>query len=307
MSAEGPCAPAADRPTATTLDAVWQSVVTPDLSRLDAQRLLAHAAGRPVDTARTWLAAHGDDPVATAVAERFLALVRRHQDGEPMGYLLGEQEFHGLPLQVGPGVLVPRPDTETLVDWALECLQATGSPRPRVLDLGTGSGAIALALAHAVRQAEVTAVDQSDDALAVARGNAQRLGLPLRLLQGSWWDALPATEPAFDLVVSNPPYIAESDPHLPALHHEPRLALVSGADGLDAIRAILALAAPRLQAQGWLLFEHGHDQAAAVAALMRAGGWRDVQHRRDLAGHLRCTGGRPPDTCHGSDLRAGKA
>lgn len=300
MSAKRPTQPGAARPSATppvpTLAAAWQAVVGADLSRLDAQRLLARAAGRPDDTARAWLAGHGDEPITEQVAERFDALVHRHRDGEPMGYLLGEQEFHGLPLQVGPGVLVPRPDTETLVDWALDCLRITAAARPRVLDLGTGSGAIALALAHGHRQAEVSAVDQSEDALVIARSNAQRLGLPLRFLQGSWWDALPSGEAPFDLVVSNPPYIAEADPHLPALHHEPRLALVSGADGLDAIRTILAGAPRWLQAQGWLLFEHGHDQAAAVADLMHAQGWREVQHRADLAGHLRCTGARPPHT-----------
>ena len=283
-----------DGPAATTLAAACQAAVHDGLSRLDAQRLLAHAAGRPADTARTWLAAHGDEPLTGPVAERFRALVQRHRDGEPMGYLLGEQEFHGLPLQVGPGVLVPRPDTETLVDWALSCLHIGRTPRPRVLDLGTGSGAIALALAHAHPQAEVSAVDQSQDALAIAQRNARQLGLSPRFLHGSWWDALPPDEPPFDLVVSNPPYIAEGDPHLPALRHEPRQALVSGPDGLDAIRAILADAPRWLQAQGWLLFEHGHDQSEAVGELMRSRGWREVQHRHDLAGHLRCTGGQPP-------------
>lgn len=270
----------------------WQSATRRGLSRLEAQRLLAHVLGLPAGQARAWLITHDRDTVAPADLAAYEALVARFLDGEPMGYLLGEQEFHGLPLQVGPGVLVPRPDTETLVDWALDCLQ--GQASPRVADLGTGSGAIALAIAARHPGAQVVAVDLSDAALATARANAQRLGLGVSFRQGAWWQALAPGDGPFDLVASNPPYIREDDPHLAALHHEPRSALVSGPDGLDDIRAIIAGAPAWLAPDGWLLLEHGWDQAAAVARLMTAAGWREVGHRQDLAGHLRCTGGRRP-------------
>lgn len=275
-----------------TVSAAWQSATRRGLTRLEAQRLLAHVLGLPEDRARAWLLAHDGDPVASADLQAFEALVQRHLDGEPIGYLVGIQEFHGLRFEVGPGVLVPRPDTETLVDWALDCLQ--GVPDARVADLGTGSGSIALALAARCPGLHITAVDISEVALATARRNAHRLALEVTFRHGSWWQALTPSDGPFDLVVSNPPYIAEGDPHLAALHHEPLTALVSGPDGLDAVRQILAGAPGWLQPDGWLLFEHGHDQSAAVAALMARDGWRDVAHRRDLAGHVRCTGGRRP-------------
>lgn len=275
-----------------TVSAAWQAATRRGLTRLEAQRLLAHVLGLPAERARAWLLAHDADPVAPADLQAFESLVQRHLDGEPMGYLVGIQEFHGLPFEVGPGVLVPRPDTETLVDWALDCLQGRGDAR--VADLGTGSGAIALALAARHPGLQVTAVDISEAALDTARRNAQRLGLAVSFRHGCWWQALAPSEGPFDLVVSNPPYIAEGDPHLTALRHEPLAALVSGTDGLDAIRLILAGAPDWLRPDGWLLFEHGHDQPAAVAALMARAGWREVTHRRDLAGHLRCTGGRRP-------------
>lgn len=259
------------------------------LERLDAQALLSHVLGRP----RSWLIAHDGDELPEAGRQRYEALVRRRAAGEPFAYLVGEKEFWGLTLQVGPAVLVPRPDTETLVEWALERLQ--GVPDPRVVDLGTGSGAIALAIKQARPDARVVAVDLSEEALAVARGNAQRLALEVDFRAGHWWRAFDAEpQAAFDLAVSNPPYIAEGDPHLPALRHEPGMALTSGPDGLDAIRELVSGAAARLDAGGWLLFEHGHDQAAAVRRLLDEAGFREAQTRRDLGGNERCTGARRP-------------
>ncbi|WP_119153883.1 peptide chain release factor N(5)-glutamine methyltransferase [Caldimonas tepidiphila] len=257
------------------------------LERLDAQALLGHVLGRP----RSWLLAHDGDALPEAEQRRYEALVRRRAAGEPFAYLVGEKEFWGLSLQVGPAVLVPRPDTETLVEWALECLH--GLATPRVADLGTGSGAIALALKSARPDARICAVDLSPEALAIARGNAARLGLEIEFRAGHWWQAFGGEAQAgFELVVSNPPYIAEGDPHLPALRHEPGMALSSGADGLDAIREIVAGAPAHLAAGGRLLFEHGHDQGAAVRALLEHAGFAQVQTRRDLGGNERCTGGR---------------
>jgi release factor glutamine methyltransferase len=260
------------------------------VDRLDAQLLLAHVLQRH----RAWLIAHGDEVLSDDDAERSSGLIARRAAGEPLAYLVGEKEFRGLVLRVGPQVLVPRPDTETLVDWALALLAGplAGIESPRVVDLGTGSGAIALALKQACPRADVTATDASEAALAVARDNGQRLNLPLRLRGGSWWAAVDGER--FDLAVSNPPYIAEGDPHLPALRHEPAGALVSGADGLDAIREIVAGAAAHLHAGGWLLLEHGHDQAPAVTGLLLAGGWRSVQSKTDLSGVRRCTGAQRP-------------
>ena len=260
------------------------------LARIDAQMLLLHALGRaPHD--RAWLIAHDGDALAPAVAAQFDALCVRRLDGEPVAYLTGAKAFHGLTLQVDARVLDPRDDTETLVDWALEMLPAD-APR-RVLDLGTGSGAIALALAAARPQADVWTVDASADALAVAQANGQRLGLAVTWRHGHW--LAPVAGQRFDVIVSNPPYIAEGDPHLAALAHEPRMALASGPDGLRDLRAIGAAAPAHLQPGGWLLLEHGHDQAAAVRALLRQAGLGQVQSRRDLAGIERCSGGQRVD------------
>lgn len=265
-----------------------QACAQAGLSRLEAQRLLLHALGR-CDTDRAWLLAHDADPLPEPAQTRLAQLLARHQAGEPMGYLLGHQAFHGLDLQVGPGVLVPRPDTETLVDWALALALPANA---RVLDLGTGSGAIALALAAARPGWSVWASDLSAPALDIAQANAQRLGLGLRWLQGAWLAALPADAPAFDLIVANPPYLAADDPHLAALHAEPSQALVSGADGLADLRSLCAQAPAHLASAGWLLLEHGWDQAAAVGQLLRQAGGQDVQSRPDLAGIARVSGAR---------------
>ena len=269
-----------------TLGAALRQLQTGGLPRLEAQMLLLHALGQPPQ-ARAWLLAHDDAALPADAATRLHALATRRLAGEPMAYLTGEKHFHGLRLQVDARVLDPRDDTETLVDWALALLPAD-APR-RVLDLGTGSGAIALAIAHARPQARVTAVDASADALTVARANAGQLGLAVTLHHGDW--LAPVAGERFDLIVSNPPYIAEGDAHLPALAHEPRSALVSGADGLDDLRRIVATAPAPLAPGGWLLLEHGWDQAAAVRALLTDAGFTQVQSRRDLAGIERCSGG----------------
>ncbi|HEY2257001.1 MAG TPA: peptide chain release factor N(5)-glutamine methyltransferase [Variovorax sp.] len=258
------------------------------LDRLDAQLLLLHALGRAASE-RAWLLAHDTDILPDPVWPAFLSLCGRRSGGEPIAYLLGEKEFHGIRLQVDERVLVPRPDTETVVDWALECL--AGRRAPAVLDLGTGSGAIALALRHARPDARLTAVDASADALAVARANAARLGLAVRFVEADW---LEGAERAHDLIVSNPPYVAAGDPHLAALRHEPQQALVAGSDGLDDIRRIVEAAPEHLKPGGWLLLEHGHDQGEAVRRLLVLRGFAEVQSRNDLAGIARCSGGNRP-------------
>ncbi|WP_027478343.1 peptide chain release factor N(5)-glutamine methyltransferase [Curvibacter gracilis] len=270
----------------TTLAAALREAQAQGLPRLEAQMLVLLAVTRaPHD--RAWLMAHDTD-VLTAPQQAHLAgLVARRLAGEPMAYLTGRHEFYGLDLAVDARVLDPRDDTETLVDWGLEVI--TPLPHPRVADLGTGSGAIALAVASQRRDAEVSAVDASAEALAVAQGNAHRLGLTVRFLQGDW--CAPLGEAPFALLLSNPPYIADHDPHLPALRHEPLQALVSGPDGLDDLRRIIAQAPAHLLTGGWLLLEHGWDQAAPVRELLQARGFEQVQSRKDLAGIERCSGG----------------
>ncbi len=260
------------------------------LGRIDAQMLLLLALQHsPHD--RAWLMAHDGDALAADAAERLQALVLRRQRGEPMAYLRGDQEFFGLTLQVDARVLVPRPDTETLVNWALQKVDVANNA-VRVLDLGTGSGAIALAIAAQRPMASISATDASEDALAVAHSNAQRLGLPVQFHAGSWLDAVPGQR--FDLIVSNPPYIADADPHLDALTHEPLSALKAGADGLDDIKSIIMNAANALVPGGWLLIEHGFDQAAKVRSLLQAAGFEQVSSRTDLAAIERCSGGQWP-------------
>lgn len=267
------------------------------MARVDAQILLLHSVQRPLHD-RAWLLAHDSDTLTEAQHSAWQTAVTRRLAGEPVAYITGHKEFFGLTLKVDARVLDPRPDTEILVEWALELLPASPAhpcenaalptTMVRVLDLGTGSGAVALALQHQRPQAHVTAVDASADALAVARSNAQRLNLPVHCVLSRWMDGVPGP---FELIVSNPPYVAEGDPHLTALTHEPLQALASGADGLQDIRQIIAQAPSRLSQSGWLLLEHGWDQAAAVQDLLRAAGFAQVQSRRDLSGVERCTGG----------------
>lgn len=254
------------------------------LARLDAQRLLSHHLGRT----REWLIAHDDAALPADLATAFALDVQRRADGVPLAYLVGEREFHGLVLTVSPAVLVPRPETEGLVDWAAE----VALPGAAVVDLGTGSGAIALALQHRRPDLRVTATDASAAALAIARANARRLALAVEFDEGDWWAPLAGRR--FDLAVSNPPYIAGNDAHLAALAHEPRGALTPEGDGLAALRRIVGGAAAHLAPGGWLLLEHGFDQAAAVQALLQDAGFTAVQTRTDLAGLPRCSGGRAP-------------
>lgn len=258
---------------------------TRGLDLTDSRLLLLHALGQP-RAGRAWLLAHDTDLVSEAVNTSLQGYVARRLAGEPVAYIVGHKEFYGLNLQVNSDVLVPRPDTETLVDWALDVLEPT--PDVRMVDLGTGSGAIALALKATRPALQVEAVDYSHAALAVAQANAQRLGLAVTFSQGSW---LSGTEGVFQAIVSNPPYIREDDEHLPALRFEPRQALTAGNDGLDDIRTIIDQAKTRLQTGGWLLLEHGYDQAADVRALLEAADFANVQSRQDLAGIERCSGG----------------
>lgn len=292
---------APSEPHITIGQAISASLET-GIDRLDAQLLMLHALHMDPER-RTWLLAHDDDMLAAEVSYQFVANVARRANGEPLAYITGTKEFFGLPLRVDARVLVPRPDTETLVEWALELAPEKDA---RVMDLGTGSGAIALALKHARPSWEVHALDASRDALAVAQANATHLGLALQFHQGNWLSQLPLEAdalPSFSLIVSNPPYIEIHDPHLPALVHEPVQALVSGPDGLDDLRLIIRQAPAHLQDQAWLILEHGYDQAGAVRQLLLAAGFRQVQSRRDLAGIERCSGGQwqaPP----GSSLQS---
>jgi release factor glutamine methyltransferase len=260
------------------------------LDRLDAQLLLGHLLGRD----RAWLLAHDDEALSAEQSLQHTQLCERRAAGEPLAYLVGEREFHGLQLQVSPAVLIPRPDTETLVDWALELLHGPfgAVQAPEVLDLGTGSGAIALAVKAACPRARMRALDVSDAALQVARGNADRLGLEVGFRSGHWWDSVAA--PLLHLALSNPPYIAGGDPHLDALRHEPLQALTPGGDGLGAIDTIVGGAPHHLAPGGWLLIEHGHDQGDAVRQRLVGAGFADVQTRRDIEQRERCSGGRCP-------------
>lgn len=277
------------------------------LDRLDAQVLL----GQVMQRERTWLLAHGEALLDHAQSTAWQAWFGRRAAGEPLAYLVGSKEFHGLDLQVDRRVLIPRPETEGLVDWALELATPRSAPRDgehgkhgehgetrplRVVDLGTGSGAIAIALAVAARERglaiDVHAGDVSDEALAVARANAARHAVAVEFRAGSWW--APWAGMRFDIAVSNPPYVADGDPHLPALRHEPLGALLAGADGLADLRQIVAEAPHHLDPGGWLLLEHGWDQAERVRDLLRTAGLGAVQTRSDLAGQPRCTGARTP-------------
>ena len=303
--------------SALTLAQALAQAHTLGLARIDAQLLLLHTLRRP-EAGRAWLIAHDTDVLDAPTQAEFMALCQRRAAGEPVAYLTGHKEFYGLALKVDARVLDPRPDTETLVDWALEVIasRADHPSPPHIVDLGTGSGAIALALQHQCPGARVLAVDASTDALAVAQANAERLNLPVRFALGNWLaglekvgDETPVSldtganttaggsddlRGPFDLIVSNPPYICAQDPHLAALTHEPLQALASGPDGLDDIRTIVAQAPAHLSPGGWLLLEHGHDQAEAVQALLRASGFLQVQSRNDLADIARCTGGQWP-------------
>ena len=259
-----------------------------DEARLEAELLLAHALDRP----RSWFYAHAGDLLEPRDASAFADLLRRREAGEPVAQITGHRGFWSLELAVTPDTLIPRPETELLVELALDRLPRT-EPR-RVLDLGTGTGAIALAIASERPLADLTAVDASQAALDVARDNAAEAGLALRLRHSDWFSAVAGER--FDLVASNPPYIADGDPHLQQgdLRFEPRTALASGPDGLDAIRVIARDAPAHLVPGGWLLVEHGYDQGPAVRELFTAAGLKSVATERDLEQRDRVTLGRRP-------------
>lgn len=273
-----------------TIAALLQAALRQSLPRIDAQMLMLHACGRETHD-RAWLIAHDDFGLNESQLALWQSSVARRFAGEPVAYILGYKAFYGLKLAVNPAVLDPRDDTETLVDWALELIPLDKSFK--VLDLGTGSGAIAIAIASQRPLAQITATDASPDALQVARSNAAAHQLIIRFMQAderdsNWFSAL--TGEIFDLIVSNPPYIAEGDAHLSALKHEPDMALTSGADGLDAIRSIVAHAPAHLSKGAHLLLEHGYDQANAVRDLMSSHGFANVTTRQDLSRVDRCTG-----------------
>ncbi len=257
---------------------------TLDIDGLEAQTLLLHVMQRSLHD-RAWLLLNDTLELTSDQQMQFQYGLVRLLDNTPLAYLTGWQAFHGLDLKVTPDVLVPRADTETLVDWAL----SLGLDQASVLDLGTGSGAIALALKHKRPAWRVQAVDQSTQALAVAQANARLLQLDVVFTQSDW---LAQVQNTFDVIVANPPYIAQGDPHLPALVHEPQSALVSGPKGLDDLQTIIGKAADYLNPQAWLLLEHGYDQALAVCELLQQNGFTEVQSRNDLAGIARCSGGR---------------
>ena len=246
----------------------------------DADVLARHVLNR----SGSWLIAHGDDPLQADELARFEGLVLRRAQGEPVAYLTGRQGFWSLDLEVTPDTLIPRPETELLVEAALAC--APDDASLRIVDLGTGSGAIALALACERPHALVVAVDASAAALAVAQRNAQSHGLRVSFVHGHWLDAVAGER--FDLIVSNPPYIQADDPHLATLSHEPSTALVAGIDGLDDIRQIVSGSPDALLPGGWLLLEHGWDQGQAVRALF-GDGWQQVETLCDLEGRERVT------------------
>lgn len=256
-----------------------------DEARLEAELLLAHALQRP----RSWFYAHSGDMLDPSEARAFDQLLRKREEGVPVAQITGHRGFWSLELAVTPETLIPRPETELLVELALEHLPL--AEMGQVLDLGTGTGAIALAIASERPLVDVSAVDVSEAALDVAQANAAEAGLPLRLLHGSWFE--PVAGEVYRVIVSNPPYIAENDPHLKQgdLRFEPRSALASGPDGLDAIRIIVAGAPVHLLPGGWLLVEHGHDQGAAVRALFQAQGFAHVATARDLERRDRVTRG----------------
>ncbi len=269
-----------------TLAQALQKAQAQSLERLDAQMLLLHVLGRSAHD-RAWLLAHDMDKLEAPAQTRFDACVQRRLKGEPLAYITGHKEFFGLDLQVDARVLVPRPDTETLVEWALAVL--TDTPVASVLDLGTGSGAIALALKASRPDLSLSAIDFSTDALTVARSNAARLQLAIDFQHGSWFVGV---KNRYQVIVSNPPYVAAQDPHLADLTHEPLQALSAGVDGLDDLRRIITQAPAHLEDGGWLLLEHGHDQAQDVRGLLLQAGFDDVQSRRDLSGIERCSGAR---------------
>jgi len=267
----------------TTLGALQRQ---PLLDPVDQRILVCHALG----ITRTALITQAERALSAEEALRVAQLLQRRDNGEPVAYIIGSREFYGLPFETTPAVLIPRPDTELLVELALERLP----PHSRALDLGTGSGAIAVAIAHSRPDAAVTALDVSTDALQVAARNAQRNGANVRFLHSDWFAAVAGEQ--FDLIVSNPPYIADGDRHLNEgdLRFEPSGALTDFADGLSALRTLITGAPQHARPGAWLLMEHGYDQADAVRKLLSSAGYTEVASWQDLAGIERVSGGRVP-------------
>lgn len=259
---------------------VAEAIAASGIDAREARLLLSEACG----FSQASLAASPQQEIPFEVENAFLEFIRRRKGGEPVAYILGRKEFYGLALSVNPSVLIPRPETELLVDLALERNPAS------VLDLGTGSGAVALAIKHERTKCRVVAVDADLSALLTARRNAAKLNLDIDLRHGRWFE--PVAGERFDLIIANPPYIAEGDPHLPGLRFEPRSALVSGPDGLDAIREIVTHVGEFLRPGGWLLLEHGQGQEGAVCALLTNAGLESATTWPDLAGIPRVTGGK---------------
>jgi len=258
------------------------------IARGETEILLTHV----LDVERAWLFAHGDEHLDDAVLNAFRQLVKARRSGEPLAYLIGYRDFWTLRLKVSRHVLIPRRETEHLVEWAIERIDAGAH---RVLDLGTGSGAVALACKSERPAAELTAVDCSVDALECANANAQSLGLQVEWFHSDWFSQLP--EAFWDLVVANPPYIAATDAHLQQgdLPAEPKSALIGGKTGLESIQQIVQHTPKRLERGGWLLLEHGFDQADAVAQCLRDRGFKNIETRTDWSGQARITGGQWPD------------
>lgn len=272
-------------PSSRTIRAALQEA-SASIGRFEACILLAHVIGRN----REFLIAHDDEILSEENSLRFEMLVSLRLAGTPVPYITGRQEFFGRWFTVNEHVLIPRPDTEVLVEQAL----LVAGPAPRILDLGTGSGCIAATLALELPGADVRATDRSSEALAVARANAEALGAKIEFFEGCWWEALPDAR-LYDLIVSNPPYIRPDDEHLPALSFEPESALVDPDEGLGAIRTIAAGAMARLAPGGWLLVEHGYDQGADARELFSAAGFAAVHTKKDYGANDRVTLGRRPN------------
>jgi len=283
-----PQAPSAAVSAGATIAQALTAARASGVERLDVQLMLAHL----LQQHRSWLIAHDQTVLSAVQATQLSHWLDRRRTGEPLAYLLGRAEFCGLTLQVGPQVLIPRPETELLVEWALEVLAARLATvsAPSVVDLGCGSGAIALAIQHQCAAARVTAVDASAPALDVARCNAVALHLPITLAQGDWWSSVVGQR--FHLALANPPYVAPDDPHLIPLRYEPHSALVATEHGLADLHRLIDGAALALHPGGWLLLEHGHDQGAAVRQRLQQAGFAETETRCDLAGMERCTGAR---------------
>jgi len=264
------------------------------LPQSEARLLLAHVLNKHYQLPRSALLSRDDMELSVIALADWKLLESKRLNGEPIAYLVGKKGFHNIELQVAPGVLIPRPETELLVEIGLREINRLGG-KAQILDLGTGSGAIALAIASAAPQSQVIATDQSPEALAIARSNAQSLKLErqVQFVQGSWYEAI-EKDATFDLILSNPPYIEKGDPHLKQgdLRFEPINALTDQANGLSCLVAIISRAQPHLNPQGLIAVEHGFDQSDTVVELMRSAGLGDIQTHLDLAGHRRVASGR---------------